>query len=140
MRMKFELPHGFIHVHLYPSCHAFAVRATLLTPAIAVLNTLVPLMTTNDNLVGRYFLPGIYQTHWLNRSYYLASLDLRRGLCRIGGDGGFLELMSWRFIAGIGCAIFWVAVESALMCSEPRIIAAPACCLYDGLRGDGDLP
>ena len=25
MRMKFELPHGFIHVHVYPACHAFAV-------------------------------------------------------------------------------------------------------------------
>ncbi len=43
MRMKFELLTVLIHVHVYPACHAFAVWPLLLTLAIAVLNTLVPL-------------------------------------------------------------------------------------------------
>ncbi len=49
MRMKFELPHGLIHVHVYPACHAFAVWPAFVTLAIAVLNTLVPLWLAQEH-------------------------------------------------------------------------------------------
>ncbi|EBZ6681652.1 MFS transporter, partial [Salmonella enterica subsp. enterica serovar Mbandaka] len=45
--------------------------------------------------------------------------------------------MSWRFIAGIGCAMIWVVVESALMCSgtshnRGRLLAAYMMVYYMG--------
>lgn len=81
----------------------------LLTTAIAVLNTLVPLWLAHENLptwqVGvvssSYFtgnLVGTLLTGYLikhlgfNRSYYIASLIFCRGLCRAGDYGGILEL------------------------------------------------
>lgn len=81
----------------------------LLTTAIAVLNTLVPLWLAHENLptwqVGvvssSYFtgnLVGTLLTGYLikhlgfNRSYYIASLIFAAGCIGFGGYGGVLEL------------------------------------------------
>ncbi|MNC04272.1 putative MFS-type transporter YcaD [compost metagenome] len=126
----------------------------LLTLAIAVLNTLVPLWLAHGNLptwqvgmVGSaYFtgnLLGTLITGWLikrygfNRSYYLASLIFATGCVGLGLMTGFWSWMMWRFIAGIGCAMIWVVVESALMCSgtsrnRGRLLAAYMMVYYVG--------
>lgn len=126
----------------------------LLTLAIAVLNTLVPLWLAHENLptwqvgmVGSsYFtgnLLGTLLTGWLikrqgfNRSYYLASLIFAAGCAGLGLMTGFWSWMMWRFIAGIGCAMIWVVVESALMCSgtsrnRGRLLAAYMMVYYVG--------
>ena len=118
----------------------------LLTLAIAVLNTLVPLWLAHENLptwqVGvvssSYFtgnLVGTLLTGYLikhlgfNRSYYIASLIFAAGCIGLGVMVGFWSWMTWRFIAGVGCAMIWVVVESALMCSgnsrnRGRLLAA----------------
>lgn len=106
----------------------------LLTLAIAVLNTLVPLWLAHEHLptwqVGlvssSYFtgnLVGTMLTGWLikrigfNRSYYLAWLIFAAGCVGLGIMVGFWSWFTWRFVAGIGCAMIWVVVESALMSS-----------------------
>ncbi|MEW7314263.1 MFS transporter [Buttiauxella gaviniae] len=126
----------------------------LLTLAIAVLNTLVPLWLAHEDLptwqvgmVGSsYFtgnLLGTLLTGWLikrqgfNRSYYLASLIFAAGCAGLGLMTGFMSWMMWRFIAGIGCAMIWVVVESALMCSgtsrnRGRLLAAYMMVYYVG--------
>lgn len=126
----------------------------LLTLAIAVLNTLVPLWLAHEQLptwqvgmVGSsYFtgnLLGTLITGWLikrqgfNRSYYLASLIFAAGCAGLGFMTGFWSWMMWRFIAGIGCAMIWVVVESALMCSgtsrnRGRLLAAYMMVYYVG--------
>ncbi|OAT20877.1 putative major facilitator superfamily (MFS) transporter [Buttiauxella noackiae ATCC 51607] len=126
----------------------------LLTLAIAVLNTLVPLWLAHENLptwqvgmVGSsYFtgnLAGTLLTGWLikrqgfNRSYYLASLIFAAGCAGLGLMTGFWSWMMWRFVAGIGCAMIWVVVESALMCSGTshncgRLLAAYMMVYYVG--------
>ena len=126
----------------------------LLTLAIAVLNTLVPLWLAHENLptwqvgmVGSsYFtgnLVGTLLTGWLikrqgfNRSYYLASLIFAAGCAGLGLMTGFWSWMMWRFIAGIGCAMIWVVVERALMCSgtshnRGRLLAAYMMVYYVG--------
>lgn len=126
----------------------------LLTLAIAVLNTLVPLWLAHENLptwqvgmVGSsYFtgnLAGTLLTGWLikcqgfNRSYYLASLIFAAGCAGLGLMTGFWSWMIWRFVAGIGCAMIWVVVESALMCSgtshnRGRLLAAYMMVYYVG--------
>lgn len=126
----------------------------LLTLAIAVLNTLVPLWLAHERLptwqVGMvsssYFtgnLLGTMVTGWLikrqgfNRSYYLASLIFAVGCVGLGLMVGFWSWMMWRFIAGVGCAMIWVVVESALMCSgtsrnRGRLLAAYMMVYYVG--------
>lgn len=126
----------------------------LLTLAIAVLNTLVPLWLAHEHLptwqvgmVGSsYFtgnLLGTMLTGWLikrlgfNRSYYLASLIFAAGCVGLGLTLGFWSWMMWRFIAGVGCAMIWVVVESALMCSgtshnRGRLLAAYMMVYYVG--------
>ncbi|RPH28996.1 MFS transporter [Buttiauxella warmboldiae] len=126
----------------------------LLTLAIAVLNTLVPLWLAHEHLptwqvgmVGSsYFtgnLLGTLLTGWLikrqgfNRSYYLASLIFAAGCAGLGLMTGFWSWMAWRFIAGVGCAMIWVVVESALMCSgtsrnRGRLLAAYMMVYYVG--------
>ncbi len=44
-------------------------------------------------------------------------------LCRPWPDDWILELVGVAFCAGIGCAMIWVVVESALMCSGRRVTA-----------------
>ncbi len=68
--------------------------------------------------------------------YYLASLIFAAGCVGLGVMVGFWSWMSWRFIAGIGCAMIWVVV-SALMCSgtshnRGRLLAAYMMVYYMG--------
>lgn len=127
----------------------------LLTLAMAVLNTLVPLWLAHDNLptwqvgmVGSaYFtgnLVGTLITGWVikrygfNRSYYLASVIFAVGCIGLGLMVGFWSWMVWRFVAGVGCAMIWVVVESALMCSgtsrnRGRLLAAYMTVYYIGM-------
>ncbi|MGE6274274.1 MFS transporter [Aeromonas media] len=126
----------------------------LLTLAIAVLNTLVPLWLAHDKLptwqvgmVGSaYFcgnllgtlLAGVLIKHaGFNRSYYLASVLFAAACVGLGLTLGFWSWLIWRFIAGIGCAMIWVVVESALMCSgnarnRGRLLAAYMMVYYMG--------
>lgn len=104
----------------------------LLTVAIAVLNTLVPLWLSHDalptwqigmvgssyytgNLLGTLVAGWVIKRYGFNRSYYLASLIFAVATVMLGLGTGFWSWTLWRFIAGIGCALIWVVVESALM-------------------------
>ena len=126
----------------------------LLTLAIAVLNTLVPLWLAHENLptwqvgmVSSSFFTGnllgtlvtgsLIKRFGFNRSYYLASLIFAAGCAGLGLMVGFWSWMVWRFIAGVGCAMIWVVVESALMCSgtsrnRGRLLAAYMMVYYVG--------
>ncbi|WP_318390034.1 MFS transporter [Enterobacter sp.] len=126
----------------------------LLTLAIATLNTLVPLWLAHEHLptwqvgmVGSAFFTGnligtlmtgrLIKRMGFNRSYYIASLVFAAGCVGLGITVGFWSWMIWRFIAGIGCAMIWVVVESALMCSgtsrnRGRLLAAYMMVYYVG--------
>ncbi|EOV8971883.1 MFS transporter [Cronobacter turicensis] len=126
----------------------------LLTLAIAVLNTLVPLWLAHDNLptwqvgmVGSSYFTGnllgtlitgtLIKRYGFNRSYYIASLIFAAGCAGLGVTLGFWSWLAWRFIAGVGCAMIWVVVESALMCSgtarnRGRLLAAYMMVYYLG--------
>ena len=126
----------------------------LLTLAIAVLNTLVPLWLAHENLptwqvgmvsssfftgnlLGTVLTGSLIKRFGFNRSYYLASLIFAVGCAGLGLMVGFWSWMVWRFIAGVGCAMIWVVVESALMCSgtsrnRGRLLAAYMMVYYVG--------
>lgn len=126
----------------------------LLTLAIAVLNTLVPLWLAHEklptwqvgmvgssyfsgNLLGTLLAGALIKRVGFNRSYYLASLLFAVGCVGLGITLGFWSWLSWRFIAGVGCAMIWVVVESALMCSgtshnRGRLLAAYMMVYYAG--------
>ncbi|WP_448674819.1 MFS transporter [Enterobacter hormaechei] len=126
----------------------------LLTLAIAVLNTLVPLWLAHENLptwqvgmvsssfftgnlLGTLLTGSLIKRFGFNRSYYLASLIFGVGCAGLGLMVGFWSWMVWRFIAGVGCAMIWVVVESALMCSgtsrnRGRLLAAYMMVYYVG--------
>ncbi|ADO49137.1 MFS transporter [[Enterobacter] lignolyticus] len=126
----------------------------LLTLAIAVLNTLVPLWLAHENLptwqvgmvgssyftgnlVGTLLTGGLIKRLGFNRCYYIASLIFAAGCVGLGMTIGFWSWMSWRFVAGVGCAMIWVVVESALMCSgtsrnRGRLLAAYMMVYYVG--------
>ncbi|EMJ2332173.1 MULTISPECIES: MFS transporter [Enterobacter cloacae complex] len=126
----------------------------LLTLAIAVLNTLVPLWLAHENLptwqvgmvsssfftgnlLGTLLTGSLIKRFGFNRSYYLASLIFAVGCAGLGLMVGFWSWMIWRFIAGVGCAMIWVVVESALMCSgtsrnRGRLLAAYMMVYYVG--------
>ena len=126
----------------------------LLTLAIAVLNTLVPLWLAHDNLptwqvgmVGSSYFTGnlvgtllagrTIKRLGFNRSYYLASVIFAAACIGLGVTLGFWSWLGWRFLAGIGCAMIWVVVESALMCSgtarnRGRLLAAYMMVYYVG--------
>ena len=126
----------------------------LLTLAIAVLNTLVPLWLAHEhlptwqvgmvsssfftgNLLGTLMTGSLVKRFGFNRSYYLASLIFAAGCAGLGLMVGFWSWMAWRFIAGVGCAMIWVVVESALMCSgtsrnRGRLLAAYMMVYYIG--------
>lgn len=106
----------------------------LLTISIAVLNTLVPLWLTHDllptwqvgavsstyyagNLVGTLIAGWTIKSLGFNRSYYIASTLLALATAALALESGFWSWALWRFVAGIGCALIWVVVESALLCS-----------------------
>ncbi|SFT54129.1 MFS transporter, UMF2 family, putative MFS family transporter protein [Kosakonia arachidis] len=126
----------------------------LLTLTIATLNTLVPLWLAHENLptwqvgmVGSSYFSGnllgtlltgrLIRRLGFNRSYYIASLIFAAGCIGLGLMVGFWSWMIWRFIAGVGCAMIWVVVESALMCSgtsrnRGRLLAAYMMVYYVG--------
>ncbi|WP_312269015.1 MFS transporter [Pseudescherichia sp.] len=126
----------------------------LLTLSIATLNTLVPLWLAHENLptwqvgmVGSAFFTGnllgtllcgrLIKRFGFNRSYYIASLLFAAGCVGMGLMVGFWSWMVWRFIAGVGCAMIWVVVESGLMCSgtsrnRGRLLAAYMMIYYVG--------
>ena len=126
----------------------------LLTLAIAVLNTLVPLWLAHENLptwqvgmvsssfftgnlLGTLLTGSLIKRFGFNRSYYLASLIFAVGCAGLGLMVGFWSWMVWRFIAGGGCAMIWVGGESALMCSgtsrnRGRLLAAYMMVYYVG--------
>ncbi|KAB8313203.1 MFS transporter [Erwinia endophytica] len=104
----------------------------MLTISIAVLNTLVPLWLTHDslptwqvgivsssyytgNLVGTLLAGRIIKHFAFNCSYYIASIIFAVATAALGFEHGFWAWSVWRFIAGIGCALIWVVVESALL-------------------------
>ncbi|BBS16526.1 hypothetical protein WP5W18E02_15630 [Aeromonas caviae] len=106
----------------------------LLTLAIAVLNTLVPLWLAHEhlptwqvgmvgssyftgNLLGTLLAGRLIARCGFNCSYYLASALFAAGCVGLGITVAFWSWLAWRFIAGVGCAMIWVVVESALMCS-----------------------
>lgn len=106
----------------------------LLTISIAVLNTLVPLWLAQDSMptwqvgiVSSAFytgnLAGTLLSGWMikqlgfNRSYYLATAVFAVASMALGIQNGFIAWSLWRFVAGIGCALIWMVVESALLCS-----------------------
>ena len=106
----------------------------LLTIAIAVLNTLVPLWLTHDalptwqvgtvssayftgNLIGTLIAGWLIKRLGFNRAYYIATALFALATASLGFEQGFWAWSAWRFVAGIGCALIWVVVESALLCS-----------------------
>lgn len=105
----------------------------LLTVCIAVLNTLVPLWLNDQhasvwqvgvvgssyftgNLLGTLLAGRLILRQGVNRSYYVAALLF--GLATLGllFSTDVTSWLVWRFIAGVGCALIWVVVESALLC------------------------
>lgn len=104
----------------------------LLTVSIAVLNTLVPLWLTHaslptwqvgmvsssyfaGNLVGTLLAGWVIKKQGFNRSYYLATVIFAIATAALGLGDHFDSWVVWRFIAGLGCALIWVVVESALL-------------------------
>ncbi|MGL4201564.1 MAG: MFS transporter, partial [Enterobacter roggenkampii] len=89
------------------------------------------------NLLGTLVTGSLIKRFGFNRSYYLASLIFAAGCAGLGLMVGFWSWMAWRFIAGVGCAMIWVVVESALMCSgtsrnRGRLLAAYMMVYYVG--------
>ncbi|WP_417763252.1 MFS transporter [Shewanella sp.] len=126
----------------------------LLTLSIAALNTLVPLWLAREqmatwqvgmvsssyfagNLLGTLLAGHLIQRLGFNRSYYVASMTFAIGCVGLGIMTGFYSWFLWRFVAGVGCAMVWVIVESALMCSgtsrnRGRLLAAYMMVYYCG--------
>lgn len=126
----------------------------LLTLVIAVLNTLVPLWLAHENLavwqvgivssayftgnlVGAMVTGSIIKYLGFNRSYYLAVLLFALACAGLGIMVNALSWSIFRFIAGVGCAMIWVIVESALMCNgtsqnRGRLLAAYMMVTYIG--------
>ncbi len=155
MRSRSEHSSRFLPMTIYTRpVQMLLCGLLLLTLAIAVLNTLVPLWLAHENMptwqvgmVGSsYFtgnLAGTLLAGWVikrlgfNRSYYLASLIFAVGCVGLGITVGFWTWLSWRFIAGVGCAMIWGVVESALVCSgtsrsRGRLLAAYMMVYYVG--------
>ncbi|MEH2920188.1 MFS transporter [Samsonia erythrinae] len=106
----------------------------LLTICIAVLNTLVPLWLSNQslpvwlvglvgssyfggNLAGTLIAGKLIRRYGFNRSYYFAALLFGVALAGLSMSADIINWLFWRFLAGVGCALIWVSVESALLCS-----------------------
>lgn len=104
----------------------------LLTISIAVLNTLVPLWLAHDalptwqvglvsssyfsgNLLGTLLAGLMIKRLGFNRSYHYACVLFTLATLGLGLAVGFGSWLLFRFMAGVGCAVIWVVVESALM-------------------------
>lgn len=109
----------------------------LLTIAIAVLNTLVPLWLAHEhyatwqagavssaffagNLLGIFLAGKAIHSLGFRRSYFLAAVIFAVATAALLISGGYSGWVLWRFLAGSGCAIIWVVVESALLCAGTR--------------------
>ncbi|MBU9837118.1 MFS transporter [Rahnella perminowiae] len=104
----------------------------LLTISIAVLNTLVPLWLSHEqlptwqvglvsssyftgNLLGTLLAGGLIKRMGFNRSYYLSCILFAVATAGLALSMSFWSWITARFVAGIGCALIWVVVESALL-------------------------
>ncbi|MCC3701115.1 MFS transporter [Rouxiella badensis] len=104
----------------------------LLTVSIAVLSTLVPLWLTHaalptwkvglvsssyyaGNLVGTLIAGRLIKRLGFNVSYQLSCILFAVATAGLALSVNFLGWISWRFMAGVGCALIWVVVESALL-------------------------
>lgn len=104
----------------------------LLTVSMAVLSTLVPLWLTHEslptwqvglvsssyyagNLLGTLIAGRLIKRLGFNNSYQLSCLLFAVATAGLAFSGNFFAWIGWRFIAGIGCALIWVVVESALL-------------------------
>src|SRR5476649_145838 len=104
----------------------------LLTVSIAVLNTLVPLWLGHDmfpssqvalvsssyysgNLVGTLIAGLLIKRIGFTRSYSLSCLVFAVATAGLALSMTVWSWMGWRFVAGMGCALIWVVVESALL-------------------------
>ncbi|KFK97766.1 MULTISPECIES: MFS transporter [unclassified Serratia (in: enterobacteria)] len=104
----------------------------LLTVSIAVLNTLVPLWLTHaqlstwqvgvvsssyfsGNLVGTLIAGQLIKRIGFTRSYHFSCLMFAMATAGMALSLDFWSWMGWRFLAGVGCALIWVIVESALL-------------------------
>ena len=104
----------------------------LLTVSVAVLNTLVPLWLTHEalptwqiglvssayfcgNLVGTLIAGAVIKRYGFNRSYYFSCLVFALATAGMAYSINFWAWLGCRYIAGIGCALIWVVVESALL-------------------------
>ncbi|WP_241645552.1 MFS transporter [Rosenbergiella metrosideri] len=126
----------------------------LLTVCIAVLNTQIPLWLSHEswstlqiglissafftgNLTGTLFAGKLINRLGFNRSYYLATAVFAIATLVLVFSHAFESWAFWRFIAGNGCALLWVIVESALLCSgtlsnRGRLLAAYMIVYYLG--------
>lgn len=142
------------YVHLVTPVIVLLCGLLLMTVSIAVLNTLVPLWLTHDalptwqvgmvsssyycgNLLGTLIAGWTIKNYGFNRSYYFASLLFALATVALGLGTGFWSWALWRFIAGVGCALIWVVVESALLCNgtlrnRGRLLAAYMIMYYIG--------
>ncbi|MCW2484618.1 MFS transporter [Candidatus Symbiopectobacterium sp. NZEC127] len=106
----------------------------LLTVCIAVLNTLVPLWLNYQhasvwqvgvvgssyfagNLLGTLLAGRLILRQGFNHSYYLAAVLFGVATLGLMLSTDVISWLVWRFVAGVGCALIWVVVESALLCS-----------------------
>lgn len=106
----------------------------LLTVCIAVLNTLVPLWLNyqhasvrqvgviglsyfTGNLLGTLLAERLILRQGFNRSYYLAAFLFALATLGLMFSTDVTSWLVWGFVAGIGCTLIWVVVESALLCS-----------------------
>lgn len=130
---------GCLVIHFIMSAYSRPVLLLLcglllLTICIAVLNTLVPIWLSyqqlptwqvglvgssyfGGNLVGTLFAGKLIRHYGFNRSYYFAALLFGIATIGLGISVDLWSWLFWRFLAGVGCALIWVVVESALLCS-----------------------
>lgn len=104
----------------------------LLTVAMAVLNTLVPLWLSHEqlptwqvglvsssyfmgNLVGTLVAGSVIMHSGFNRSYHYACAIFAISTAVLSFSTDIWSWLALRFFAGVGCAMVWVIVESALL-------------------------
>ena len=104
----------------------------LLTVAMAVLNTLVPLWLSHEqlptwqvglvsssyfmgNLVGTLVAGAVIMHSGFNRSYHYACAIFALSTAALSFSTDIWSWLALRFLAGVGCARVWVVVESALL-------------------------
>lgn len=110
----------------------------LLTVSIAILNTQIPLWLSHNswstlqiglissafftgNLTGTLLAGKLIHRLGFNRSYYLAAVIFALATLALVVSHSFGSWALWRFVAGNGCALLWVIVESALLCSGTQV-------------------